>query len=57
MKTLAAVIFVAIVLAVLFAADTTVHNIFGKSDNEQNEKARKKLLEKEEMDIELDGDV
>ena len=55
MMTVGRLIVVAVVLAVLGIADAVAHRIFSYSENEQNEEARKKLLEKEEMDIELDG--
>jgi len=55
MMTVGRLIVVAVVLAVLGIADAVAHRIFSNSENEQNEEARKKLLEKEERDIELDG--
>lgn len=55
MMTVGRLIVVAVVLAVLGIADAVAHRIFSNAENEQNEEARKKLLEKEERDIELDG--
>ena len=55
MMTVGRLIVVAVVLAVLGIADAVAHRIFSNPGNEQNEEARKKLLEKEERDIELDG--
>lgn len=55
MMTVGRLIVVAVVLAVLGIADAVAHRIFSNAGNEQNEEARKKLLEKEERDIELDG--
>lgn len=55
MMTVGRLIVVAVVLDVLGIADAVAHRIFSNSENEQNEEARKKLLEKEERDIELDG--
>lgn len=42
------------VLVVLFVAHV-IADCNARDKNEQNEEARKKLLEKEERDIELDG--
>jgi len=57
MRTLGRLIVVAVVLAVLGIADAMAHRIFSNTDNEQNEEARKKLLEREDKDIDIDGNV